>query len=284
MRFPSTTYNALNVSDIPAFTQPNRMVLFATPAVMASLDVDALSAVFQIDRAEIPYRIIEVPQIPIAGAVALLVSLDWYQVRDTNYTITQFQNAQTLAETYWLHHWGIYSVSPFTPCALFTTEAGSNIPLVTQTVTSWVFHVQRDGQNIMSADPGEVLELKGTLSGEIVPTGTNITLQPQSATYTLALDDGSGTTSDLSLNTFVDNRSRLHIQRDGLHSGDAIVIKGVSTYLNPNGETEVLEYEEQLTIAHDSPEPPEPEPDETRIATTSASVKSAQAKTAKDAK
>ena len=270
MRFPSTTYNALNVSDIPAFTQPNRMVLFATPAVMASLDVDALSAVFQIDRADIPYRIIEVPQIPIAGAVALLVSLDWYQVRDTNYTITQFQNAQTLAETYWLHHWGIYSVSPFTPCVLFTTQAGSNIPLVTQTVVAWSFEgYNMDGDKVSIVDPGDVVELKGQLAGEIVPTGTRITLQPQSATYEVSLDSNSSS-QDLSINTFVDNRSRLHIQRDGLHEGDIIQVVGTSTYLNPNGETEVFTEKVSLSIGHDSPEP---EPDETRSTTTSASVK-----------
>ena len=271
MRFPSTTYNALNVSDIPAFTQPNRMVLFATPAVMASLDVDALSAVFQIDRAQIPYRIIEVPQIPIAGAVALLVSLDWYQVRDTNYTITQFQNAQTLAETYWLHHWGIYSVSPFTPCALFTTAVGSNIPLVTQTVTGWTISLDKT-----TVIPGDVVQLSGLLAGSVVPTGTKITLQPQSATYHVRADRVvSGTTREpvqLSINTFIDKQSRLHIQREGLLRGDRIEVIGTSTYLNPNGETEEHTDSKFISVYEDSPEPPEPEPDDTRVAAASVAV------------
>lgn len=235
MRFPSTQYNALNVPDIPAYANPQQMVLLIEPEYLASLDVDGLSAVFQLDKADVPYRIIQVPTLGIPGAVALLVSTDWYQVRDTLYGTTQFYNPQTLSNTMYLNHWGIYGVSPFTPCALFTTDAGTSIDVVTQTVTGFTLTASAS-----SAAPGDVIQLTPKLNATVEPTGTAIEVAPNAATYevTASLTSGENTTAvPLNVNTFVDDQARLHIQRDGLPNKTVIKVTGTATYINPNGNT-----------------------------------------------
>lgn len=237
MQFPSTQYNALNVTDIPAYANPQQMVLLIEPEYLASLDVDALSAVFQLDKAEVPYRIVQVPSLGIEGAVALLVSTDWYQVRDIMYGTTQFYNPQTLSNTLYLNHFGIYGVSPFTPCALFTTDAGTSITVVTQTVTGFTLTPTTG-----DVSAGDVVQLTPKLTAAVQPTGTAIEVAPNSATYEVSAKHATkGTTPsasfELDVNTFVDDQARLHVQRNGLTKGDVITVTGTATYVNPNGET-----------------------------------------------
>lgn len=237
MQFPSTQYNALNVTDIPAYANPQQMVLLIEPEYLASLDVDALSSVFQLNKADVPYRIIQVPSLGISGAVALLVSTDWYQVRDTVYGTTQFYNPQTLTNTMYLNHWGVYGVSPFTPCALFTTDAGTSIKVVTQTVTGFTL-TPKTGD----VKAGDVLQLIPKLTATVEPTGTAIDVAPNSATYEVsathaAADNGAASPFALDVNTFVDDQARLHVQRDGLTTGDVITVTGTATYVNPNDKT-----------------------------------------------
>ena len=237
MQFPSTQYNALNVTDIPAYASPQQMVLLIEPEYLASLDVDALSSVFQLDKADVPYRIIQVPTLGISGAVALLVSTEWYQVRDTVYGTTQFYNPQTMTNTMYLNHWGVYGVSPFTPCALFTTDAGTSVKVVTQTVTGFTLTPATD-----DVKAGDVVQLAPKLTATVEPTGTAIDVAPNSATYEVSAThaaDGKDAASpfELNVNTFVDDQARLHVQRDGLTAGDIITVTGTATYVNPTGET-----------------------------------------------
>lgn len=237
MRFPSTQYNALNVTDIPTYASPQQMVLLIEPEYLASLDVDALSAVFQLDKADVPYRIIQVPSLGIPGAVALLVSTDWYQARDTMYGTTQFYNPQTLSNTLYHNHWGIYGVSPFTPCTLFTTDAGTSINVVTQTVTGFAL-----APATADVKPGDVVQLTPKLTATVEPTGTAIQVAPNAATYEVSAKHAAqgaapGASFALDVNTFVDDQARLHVQRNGLKTGDVITVKGTATYADPNGET-----------------------------------------------
>lgn len=250
MQFPSTQYNALNVTDIPAYANPQQMVLLIEPEYLASLDVDALSAVFQLDKADVPYRIVQVPSLGIPGAVALLVSTDWYQVRDTMYGTTQFYNPQTVSNTLYLNHWGIYGVSPFTPCALFTTDAGTSIKVVSQTVTGFTLTPTTG-----TVKAGDLMQLTPKLTATVAPTGTAIQVAPNAATYEVAAnhaasgDDAHGTAFELNVNTFVDDQARLHVQRDGLVAGDVITVTGTATYVNPNGSTTEHSATCTLTVA-----------------------------------
>ena len=112
LRFPNTIYNNGAVPDVPLFVRPEELVLFITPEVQASIDVDALAVLFNMDKADVQQRTILIDEFPIPNVQALLTTEDFFMCRDTEYTTTSAYNPKTLGTNYFLHHWGIYSVSP----------------------------------------------------------------------------------------------------------------------------------------------------------------------------
>lgn len=106
--------------------------------------MDTLASVFQLDKAEAAYRTIEVPELPVPNAFALLTTDSFFVCNDYVYANESFYNPQTLATNYYLHHWEVVSASPFVPAILFTTDAGTTVSTLTQAVT---------GVNITAARP-----------------------------------------------------------------------------------------------------------------------------------
>lgn len=134
LKFPSVYYN---IFDIPAFAEESELVLLIDPTSLAYIDVEALAAAFNIDKANIKYRVELVDEWPIPGAVALLTTEDFFQVYDVLYTTTSFYNPQNLSTNYYLTHWEILAFSPFVPAILFTTEEGTGVKTAKQMVQSW---------------------------------------------------------------------------------------------------------------------------------------------------
>lgn len=137
LQFPNTIYNNGAVPDVPIFVKPSELVLFITPEIQASIDVDALAVLFHLEKAEVQQRTIIVDEFPIPNVQALLTTQDFFMCRDTEYTTTSAWNPKTLGNNYFLHHWGIYSVSPFVPAILFTTEEGTSINQALQVIESF---------------------------------------------------------------------------------------------------------------------------------------------------
>lgn len=229
LQFPSTLYNALDVTDIPVFAKPNELVLFVTPETDASLDVNTLAQLFNLDKAEVQVRKVIIDEFPIANAVALLTTEDFFVCKDSVYETTSFYNPETLSNKYYLQHWGVYSVSPFVPAILFTTDAGTDTEKVTQTVTGLKLTADP-----ATADPGDIIQLTPELQGSV--TDEVITVEPDSCTYTVnaASAAASGTPIQLNSRTYVDRNARLHIQKSGLASGNVITVTATSTYYNPS--------------------------------------------------
>ena len=161
LEFPSARYNASNV-DIPVFAKNSELVLMLTPAVKAAIDVDALAMLFNLEKGDVKQRIVTVDEFPLPNVQAILTTEDFFVCHDTVYENTNFWNPQTLVNNYYLHHWGIYSVSPFVPAILFTTESGTSIPTVTQSLSAITLSAT-DGQ----VKPGETEQLSLTLSGTL---------------------------------------------------------------------------------------------------------------------
>lgn len=239
LQFPSSVYSG---TDIPVFAQPSELVLLVTPEAQASLNVNTLAALFNVDLAKVSYRTVLIDEFPIPDAVALLTTEDFFVCHDTLYNTTSFWNPQTLTTTYWLNHWGVYSVSPFVPAILFTTAAGTVTPVIEQKVT---------GLNV-TAEPGTV-ELGGSvrivtkLKGTIVPadSDTDVLVRPDACIYNVSAETPAGddpTTKpakpvQLNARTRVDNYGVLHVQKTGLKPGDVITVTATSTYVNPSGAT-----------------------------------------------
>jgi len=214
--------------------------LFVTPAINASVNVQTLAVLFNMDVADVKIRKIMVDEFPIPNAVALLTTEDFFVCHDTLYENTSFWNAQTLATNYYLHHWGIYSVSPFVPAILFTTDAGTVVNKITQTVS---------GIEVTAADatvkPGETVQLNIELQGTIAPTSDAISVKPDSATYAVELTSETEGNA-LNARTYVDNYGVLHVQKTGISAGDSIKVTATATYINPSGATS--EYTDDVTV------------------------------------
>lgn len=258
LEFPSARYNAANV-DIPVFARNDELVILMTPGIKASIDVDALASIFQLDKADIQQRIVLVDEFPIAGVQAILTTQDFFVCHDTVYENTNFWNPQTLVNNYYLHHWGIYSVSPFVPAILFTTASGTSIPTVTESLSAITLTIG-EGAN-PTVEPGGTIqteiELTGTLKvGTADYAGNKIQLAPESATYEVSATrttkvDGEDVTESVQLNarTYVDKYGVLHVQKTGLAVGDVITVVATSTYVNPSGSTTALTDDATVTVA-----------------------------------
>ena len=217
-------------------------MLITTPEVDASLDVNTLASVFQLDKADLKYRKVIIDEFPIPNAQAILTTKDWFVAHDVVYETTSFYNPQTLATNYYLHHHEIVSCSPFVPAILFTTDAGTDIAAITQTVTGLNL-----GLESATAKPGDTVQLIPELVGTVSDNNGAIAVAPDAVTYELSVDKGI-----LNSETYVDRSNVLHIQKTGLKNPAILTIKAKSTYVNPSGETTV--YTKSVTITVQSGE------------------------------
>lgn len=240
LRFPSTLYNNVPV---PVFSAMDELVLMITPDALASIDVDALAAAFNVDRADIQMRTVLVDEFPIAGAVALLTTRDFFVCNDTLYNTTSFYNPQTLSTTYYLNHWGVYSVTPAVPAILFTTGDATGVETITQAVTGLTMTAENGATSV---ELGGTLQLMLDLHGTITDTGYGeLAVKPDSAIFDLTAETPatSGQSAKpavpkpLNSRTRVDTYGVLHVQRTGLASGDVIHVTATASYVNPSGAT-----------------------------------------------
>lgn len=248
LKFPSTLYNAADLN-VPVFAKPSELVLLISASASASVDVNTLSGVFQLDKAEIQYRKIVVPDLPVPNAVALLTTDAFFVCNDIVYETGSFYDPNTLSTKYILHHWEIVSASPFVPAILFTTDAGTEIPTVTQTVTGLQLSAASE-----TVKPGETVQLTPTIQGSLSPDDNDeLAVSPDAATWSVAATRTTGespnqTTVAVPLNsrTYVDKYGVLHVQKTKLQTGDVITVTATSTYINPSGAT--TEYTATATV------------------------------------
>ena len=226
---PSKLYNA-KICDIPVFAKKEELVLFVTPQVGAYVPVKALAAAFNIEYADANVRTITVPSLP-CDAYALLTTEDFFVCKDTLYENASFYNPETLSVNYWLHHWGVYSISPIVPAVLFTPGAGTNIPTVKQTVTGLTLE-----PTTTTAAAGETVKLTAKLTGNIVPLTEGVAVAPDSCTWEVSgvTKENQGAPLTLNARTRVDEFGVLHLQKS-LQTGNVITVTATSTYAEPGG-------------------------------------------------
>ena len=239
LRFPTMLYNGIPV---PVFERPETLVFWVTPEVNAVIDVMALSELFNMDKAEIKYRIIEIPEFPIPNVYAALTSEDFIYMRDFEYGVFPFWNPATLSDKYYLHHQAALGANPAANCILFTTEANTVIPTVTMTASGFAFNPDT---LTISRKEGKVKltpQLAGTITGD---TDGMIDIEPDACIYDLVASR-NGDPIKLNTKTYVDNRGILWLQKTGINVGDVITVTGKSSYINPSGET--TEYTGTCTV------------------------------------
>lgn len=266
LQFPNTIYNSGSITDVPVFVKPSELVLILTPEVQASIDVDALAVLFNVDKAEIQYRTILIDEFPIPNAQALLTTEDFFMCKDTVYETTSMYNPKTLGVNYFLHHWGIYSVSPFVPAILFTTAAGTDIPTVTQTVTGMGNLVFQDMEfiNTTTVNAGDDYYIYAPITATLSPsTYEGVYPAPSAATFEVTVDnDGTPINSPATRASYTLYEASgesdvtphdmpcgtLHVAK-GLPSGATITVTATLAYVNPSGTTTEYTKTATLTVA-----------------------------------
>lgn len=135
LKFLSTKYNAARM---PVFATPDDLVLFATPEFKAAIDVEALAGAFNIDRAEVNSRIVELPQeqFGMDDCQAIMTTSEFFVMADTKYESTSQWNPAALMNNYFLHHWEVISCSRFAPAIMFTTGQDDEVITIHTAPTS----------------------------------------------------------------------------------------------------------------------------------------------------
>lgn len=237
---PSRLYNAKDVT-VPVWVEEDeipRMVLYIEAKAKASLDVDTLSSVFQLDKAEVKYRIQFIDSIPIPGAYALLTTDDFFVCADYDISNDSFFNPQTRTETWYYTVIGMYSASPFVPAVLFTTEAGTVNTTITEAVTGLTItpataNVEQGGQLAL------VTNLAGTLTA--APVGSEIpntlSVAPDSVLYGIAMADDDDVALDpADYDVYIDRFGILHVGTT-VPVDATITVTATSTYQSDEPET-----------------------------------------------
>lgn len=128
MTFPSTSYNAYSKfsgskGTITTWTTPERICLIIKSDAMADIDVDVLAAAFNMDKASLMGRIIEVDGFENSNIVGVICDESWLQIYDNVFRFDEFYNARVMAWNEYLHAWGTFAISPFANAVVFATAA-----------------------------------------------------------------------------------------------------------------------------------------------------------------
>lgn len=230
MQFPTTKFNHL---DVPVYENRDTLILWVDPVTRANLDVQTLSSVFQLDLANIQYRIVTIPEFPIPNVYAALTSEDFIYARDVWYGVEPpFYNPENMTFKYYLQHSEMIGVNPAANCVLFTTGAATTIPTISVTPSALTFTPDSG-----SVAPGGELQTKLAFTGTVSNDSEGlIGVEPDAATYVLAASR-SGSAIPLNSRTYVDAYGVLHVQKTGLETGDVITITATATYTDPSGIT-----------------------------------------------
>lgn len=234
-RWPSTLYNHVPV---PVFAaEDSRVIFYDTPGLEASLDVDFLANVFNIELADITVTRRQLRALPIPGAVGVLTVPGFFVCSTDIREARDWENPDTLTRTFWYHAWDTYSTSPFVPAILFIYDpgkpAGLQVPVTTINYT---------GIEVSSASPtigtaGGYVQLDVAAQG--TPTSGDIVVKPSAATFSVTLvngEDSDATINDSGvIDCYVDDLWRLHYP--ALPADDSIIVTATSTYVNPDGTT-----------------------------------------------
>jgi len=246
LRLIQQTANELKASPMSAMPKYNAMswvtpwrdseaILFATPQVIAALNVEALAAAFNIDRANVPYRIIPIPEdlFGIGGdggkVQAVLTTEDFFfcwdeMLETTNSPVNPIDGTRNI----FLKHRGSITPNPFANAVLFWTGAGSgeDITLPDTLTTSkpeFEIRLKKYGQSAVTPQDvsrGDLVQVVATIKSANAETAT---FQPVGIKYTI-----EGATSQF---TSVDNEGIIRCGLD--ETADSIKVTAQATYINP---------------------------------------------------
>lgn len=238
--------NELKASPMSAMSKYNAMswvtpwrdseaILFATPQVIAALNVEALAAAFNIDRANVPYRIIPIPEemFGIGGAAgkvqAVLTTEDFFfcwdeMLETTNSPVNPIDGTRNI----FYKHRGSITPNPFANAVLFWTGEGSaeSVVLPDAIKTSkpeFTLRVKKYGQPAVTPQNvlrGDLVQVAATVESD---NKSAASFQPVGIEYKV-----EGATSQF---TSIDNDGILRCGLD--ETAESLMVTAQATYIDP---------------------------------------------------
>ena len=196
--FMRTQYNAQGIP-----SRSTNTVLFATPQFLSGMDVRVLAYAFNESRANIiADRVIVVDDFEMPGTYAVLADADLMVCANTKLKTASAYNPDADFTNYFLHHWGIYSMSRFVNAVRFSTDPSTTVQQITSNVTGvTVDYATVDGVKPTYAERGAWTQLEATVQGE----NAN-----QAVSWTII--GTSGVPKDT--NTYIDGHGRLWVSSE----------------------------------------------------------------------
>lgn len=157
MGFPSNEYNEASV-----YTQSVESDLFiiTTPEVKATIDVDLLATVFNMEKAEIDSKFVIVPEFADANRIALIVDRDKIQIYNTKTAGDSTWNGAGLFSNVFLHRWNLLGACNFANCVELRVNAIKNVK------ENMPYNVGLDGKDITSTEVNITIDEDGDVSKE----------------------------------------------------------------------------------------------------------------------
>lgn len=246
LRLIQQVANELKASPMSAMPRYNAMswvtpwrdseaILFATPQVIAALNVEALAAAFNIDKVNVPYRIIPIPEdmFGIGGqggkVQAVLTTEDFFfcwdeMLETTNSPVNPIDGTRNI----FFKHRGSITPNPFANAVLFWTGAGSaNSVTLPDTLTTskpvFELKVQKYGQPSVTpqnVSRGDLVQVVSTIESA---NKAKASFQPLGIEYKV-----EGATSQF---TSIDNDGILRCGLD--ETAESLKVTAQATYINP---------------------------------------------------
>lgn len=231
--WPSRLYNHVQV---PVFAKPGELVVFVTPETRAMIDVRAYAELFNVSYAEMQARIMVIPEIPVANALAVITTDNFIHWHDTVYGIFSFFNIDTLNDKQILHHQAVVGANPAVPVVVLTSDAATTVPVIKMDAESLQISAEAE-----TVEQGGTVALHAKLTGSVTANADGVEVRPDSCTYVVTAD------APLNSRTFVDKFGVLHCQKT-IPVGSTITVEATSTYIYPGGRTEELTATETVTV------------------------------------
>ena len=210
-------------------------ILFATPQVIAALNVEALAAAFNIDKVNVPYRIIPIPEdmFGIGGqggkVQAVLTTEDFFfcwdeMLETTNSPVNPIDGTRNI----FYKHRGSITPNPFANAVLFWTGEGSSESVtlpdtLTTSKPAFELKVQKYGQPAITpqnVSRGDLVQVVSTITSA---NKDKATFQPTGVKYAV-----EGATSQF---TAIDNDGILRCGLD--ETAETLKVTAQATYINP---------------------------------------------------
>ena len=246
LRLIQQVANELKASPMSAMPRYNAMswvtpwrdseaILFATPQVIAALNVEALAAAFNIDKVNVPYRIIPIPEdmFGIGGAggkvQAVLTTEDFFfcwdeMLETTNSPVNPIDGTRNI----FFKHRGSITPNPFANAVLFWTGEGSrrSVTLPDTLTTSkpeFTLSVMKYGQPSTTPENvsrGDLVQVKSEITSA---NKAKASFQPVGIEYRV-----EGATSQF---TSIDNDGILRCGLD--ETAEVLKVTAQATYIDP---------------------------------------------------